>query len=694
MKIGTLLTSAIICLSVIGGGPGVYVVKTKYDLMSDIAVERARLEVIRALGDVPRYLSPERGYSVNLILGKDPVEPNQHTELKKYRDKTDAAVATVEKMTPALAGKLTDAAQISTKLSDVIGQFHALRDTMDEKLRAPADRRGDAAKLLLEKNVALNAKVASVLQEQVDKLAALHGEVFRQASYADIAWTLRDIGGQQASLNKNMIGAGRQATAAEIAALDRMQGRVDQVWSELAVLIGKPDLSANVAKALDTTKAVYIGAFGDELKLAHQGAVTGKYQHDIATFYDESQKGLSAIMGLREAFYDSGSAFLDTASADARLGFLIALGGLLAFLIVCLSMIAMVRLRICKPIVTMTAVMTDVSLGNFSVAIPGAGRGDEIGGMARAVQLFKDNGLKVQQLESEKKSDDLKAMEQRKAEMSGLADQFERTVGGIISSVTVASQQLEEAAKSMSSVAEEAYEQSNTVALASENASSNVQTVAAATEELAASVREIGRRVDQSAQLSAGAVSTANNTAVSIRDLAESAQRIGDIVGLITGIAGQTNLLALNATIEAARAGEAGRGFAVVASEVKNLAEQTSKATTEIAAQIAAIQASTSQSVEAVSGIAATIEDINQVAGGIAAAIDEQNAATQEIASNVQQASSGTRQVSSNITGVSEAVKKTGETATRVLVAAADLAQQSAALNDEMQQFLTNVRAA
>jgi methyl-accepting chemotaxis protein len=286
------------------------------------------------------------------------------------------------------------------------------------------------------------------------------------------------------------------------------------------------------------------------------------------------------------------------------------------------------------------------------------------------------------------------AKERRVDLLTGLVASFEKKVGQMAELLASNSAQLEATAQSMTSTAAQAGQQAANVASAAAEASAGVQSVAAAAEELAASIKEISRQVAQSGEITQKAVVDAQRTDGIVRALAEGAETIGHVVGLITTIAGQTNLLALNATIEAARAGEAGKGFAVVASEVKNLANQTTKATEEIGAQIAHIQSATKEAVKAIFGINGTIEEVSSIAGAIAAAIEEQGAATGEIARNVQQTARAAQEVTLNIDGVSKAATETGRAATQVLGAAADLSRQAEQLTAEVGNFVAGVRAA
>jgi methyl-accepting chemotaxis protein len=371
---------------------------------------------------------------------------------------------------------------------------------------------------------------------------------------------------------------------------------------------------------------------------------------------------------------------------------------------------------VARPIGHITNSMGVLAGGNTDAEIPYAVRKDEIGRMAAAVRIFRDNMIANRRLEAEQKEAEQRAAAERKAAeerelaqhkaaeakaeaerkvaMHALADSFERAVGNIIGTVSSASTELEAAATTLTKTADTTQQLAGMVAAASEQASSNVHSVAASTDEMSSSVSEISRQVQESSRIAHAAVEQAQKTDARINALSQAANRIGDVVKLITAVAEQTNLLALNATIEAARAGEAGKGFAVVAQEVKALASQTAKATDEISTQIAGMQSETNLAVTAIQEIGTTIGRISEISSTIAAAVEEQGAATHEIARNVQQAATGTSQVATNITDVNRGASETGSASTQVLASAQSLAKESTMLRTEVDKFLVTVRAA
>jgi methyl-accepting chemotaxis protein len=349
--------------------------------------------------------------------------------------------------------------------------------------------------------------------------------------------------------------------------------------------------------------------------------------------------------------------------------------------------------RIIGPVQRLTTAMTELARGDRSVAVPDRGRRDEIGDMASALQVFKDNAIESDRLVREREAEQ-EAREQRARRVAELCIGHEQSVTGMLTALNRAAADMKTTSESMSALVDETSREATTVAAAAEQATQNVQTVAAATEELSSSVADINERVTHSAQIANKAADEAVRADAAVQELHGTAAEIGQVVRMIEEIASQTNLLALNATIEAARAGEAGRGFAVVASEVKSLAGQTAKATGDIGARIGAIQGATGQVVEAITGIRKTIDEMREISDFVATTMVNQGAATRDIAQNSGQVASGTAEVTRSTHTVSESVNAAGSAATQVVGAAVELTRQADALRGEVGRFLGEIRAA
>jgi methyl-accepting chemotaxis protein len=367
--------------------------------------------------------------------------------------------------------------------------------------------------------------------------------------------------------------------------------------------------------------------------------------------------------------------------------------GLAVALVLGIAFALLSNRQIARPVTDMAALMRRPAGGDRTIEIAALERQDEVGLLAQSLQIFKNSAIEAEKLavrdrvEQEQKA-------QRTERIEHLVQAFETAVTRIIGAVGSSAAQMTDTARSMSSSAEETSRKATASATAADETAINVQTVASATEEMAATLREISTQVTKSSSVAGQAVREAEQTNNTVRGLAEAAQRIGQVVDLISSIASQTNLLALNATIEAARAGEGGKGFAVVASEVKNLANQTSKATEDIAAQVSGMQNATGEAVGTIANIGRTIGTIDEIAATIAAAVEEQNAATSEIARNVGEAAQGTQVVSGNVAQVMGASSQTGDAARQVLAAATDLSSQAQALRGEIERFLSKIRSA
>jgi methyl-accepting chemotaxis protein len=431
----------------------------------------------------------------------------------------------------------------------------------------------------------------------------------------------------------------------------------------------------------------------DELKAAVDGTPLLREAeldgHPVAVYAGPIKNYAGAPVGVLEIIKDTTEYEAAFSAAERNL-----ILGTVAILAIAILLAFLLGRGLSRPLVAITAIMNRLSSGDTSVTIPGSERPDELGTMAKAVEMFRQGMLETGALREAQEADKAKSEIEKQAMQRQMADRFEADVKGVVSAVARATEGMQSVAGEITTSVNGTSQRASAAATASEEASTSVNAVAAATEELASSVSEIGRQVTHSSQVASNAVVKATETTEMVTSLAASAERIGDVLRLISEIASQTNLLALNATIEAARAGEAGRGFAVVAAEVKGLASQTAKATDEIASQVSAIQAATGNCVTAISGISDTIREISGITTTIAAAVEEQGSATREIARSVQQASAGTTDVSANVAGASQAADQSRALAGNVMVASGELGQHASALMKSVDTFLAGLRAA
>jgi len=479
--------------------------------------------------------------------------------------------------------------------------------------------------------------------------------------------------------------------AAEVAGMEKNLAEIKAEWDAYAALIVN-DEERTLANAVLANWNEYLAQSKKVIELSNSNdpeAFT-LYMGDARKEFSEYRDNVSKDLDFQMKGADEAGDLGDVTYASARMWIFIVLG--LAATLCALAGFTIV-VTVSMPILATTATMKRLADHDTSVHVDFVGRKDEVGAMADAVQVFKDNMIKGDELAAQQAAEN-EAKQQRAARLEALTTSFESKVGALVQSLSAAATEMESTASSMTDLAEQGNSKAMMVATASEQTSANVQTVATATEELSASIQEISKQVATSSRIANQAVEDARATDAVVQELAIGAQKIGEIIQLINDIAGQTNLLALNATIEAARAGDAGKGFAVVASEVKSLATQTAKATDEISAQITQIQNATGQAVTAINGIGTTIQEMSEIAAAIASAVEEQGAATLEISRNVQQAAQGTEEVSRSIIDVKQASTDTGAASTQVLGAAGELARNSNDLSTEVDSFLAGVKAA
>ncbi|MEQ8348105.1 MAG: methyl-accepting chemotaxis protein [Sneathiellaceae bacterium] len=650
--------------------------------------------VILAAVAVSAYLSLERtaqefddyGHAVEIAADAADIE----TDVASFRRYMEAYLR---------SGRQQDAdAALATeeKLAADVARGESLATTREEKaefahLREISAKMASDFRRLLELEQQRQAVAEADLKKIGPAIDAAAEQLIEKAAMLGDSQALILANNALAQALKARLHANLVLDRSEPSAFENADAAFARLGDLLQQLRAVPGGSRALAAELDRVAAdtaAYRAAFaeGHRLDLEIRGLVEGT----IALEGEQIDEEAHTIRASAIAHENAIQAEAHGAIAEGELlALVMGLGGIALGLVLAWS----IGSGIARPIVGMTGVMRRLADGDRDVEVPSRKRQDEIGAMAAAVQVFKDNAIEMERLGAERRlEEERKAARQQAVDASIAA--FQDKVSGILGTLSAASTEMQHTAQSMSATAEETARQSNAAAASAEEASTGVQTVASASEELAASVHEIGRQVEESNRVAGEAVQQVQQTHGTVQGLAEAAQRIGDVVQMINDIASQTNLLALNATIEAARAGEAGKGFAVVASEVKSLANQTARATEDISAQIAGIQQATGGAVRAIESIGGVISKVSEIAAAIAGAVEEQAAATQEIAQNVQQTATGTSEVSANIAGLSQAANDTGAASSQVLSTAGDLARQATVMRDEVDSFLASVKSA
>jgi methyl-accepting chemotaxis protein len=657
----------------------------------------ARIEAVAAVSAdsfrALHNLRTDRSNTVRGLNGDDPIAADAWASIEKNRAGDVPALQNVLAALPAL--DFGDKDKLLGDLKAATDKLFALQAESKDALQKPKAQRRDG---LADEYLKTATDLLATLDQISMRLTASvkHEDAFidQMLSMRQLAWMVRNIGGD-ASLAVSTAVATRKADDATLQKYRANVAKSEAAWAALEAEAFGVTLPKSLTDAIDAARTTYFDpAYGAK----RDGVITTVAQGQdpgmtAQQWNDISVPTLAYLLKVAEAALDAAKAHAADAYTGAQLNLVIQLALLAAALALAFGSMALIGRRVIAPLHKIRDAMLQVASGDLTAEAEFPGRSDEIGALAGALGTFKQNAVDKARIEDEQRERRAQA-EARQASIEASIRSFEGQVKAALDSLAAASTQMLSTSAEMGRAAERSKGQVKIVAGASQEASSNVQTVAAASEELSASIGEISRQVTNAAAIASRAVEETRQTDQTVQSLAEIANKIGEVIGLINDIAGQTNLLALNATIEAARAGEAGKGFAVVASEVKSLANQTAKATDDISAQIAAVQGVTREAVDAIKRIGGTISEVSTIATSIASAVEEQGAATQEITRNTQEAASRTRDVSENIDGVREETEHTGAAADGVKTAAESLGAQAQRLRGEVDTFLAAIRAA
>ena len=656
-----------------------FMVFDKYEMSAEVGKVQELAEVAPVISAVVHEMQKERGMSAGFIASKGAKFAQELPGQRKLTDEKQAALAdTLNSFDAAsfgtgLVSGIEEAQQALTELSNKRGQISNLDISVPQM-------------------AGYYSPTIAKLLKIVEEMTVLSTDV--QVTNAITAYTAFLQGKERAGIERAM-GAGGFGSGEFKPGIYR---RFLQLIAMQETYLGRFAIYAS-AEQKAFLASTLTGAAVDEVdrmrKIAIESPVTGTLEGvEGGHWYNTITEKINLLKTVEDKVANDLMAIAGSIKEAAHSAFLLLTVITIILLVVTSGMVFFIVTGITRPITGMTGAMQRLAEGDHESEIPAQNQRDEIGIMASAVQVFKENAIAVKRQEEEQEQARLDNEKKLRDERLELADGFEQAVMGIVQSVGDAAGTMSTSAEQMRGVADRTSERVTTVTSASVQASANVQSVATATEEMTATVQEISRQVNSSTEISNGAVTESEAATEQVQGLAESSQRIGEVVNLINDIASQTNLLALNATIEAARAGDAGKGFAVVASEVKNLASQTARATEDISAQITDIQGATGSAVAAIGGISKTIGQISETSNSISAAVEEQGASTEEISRNVQEAAQGTEEVNSNMGEVNSGAQETGTAAGEVLEAANELSQQAGSLREEVEKFLASIRAA
>lgn len=688
MRIRGLFLLSISLIGAVAVAAGVIFAAGEWRKWDQASTAKALMQVLANLAYLNERLSVERGDYNQLLLSE------AAASTKPNVTRTNESLAAIGASKAELSA--ADAALVDETFEKIANAVKKGRAQADGEITKPlAQRTPQAATRYVSEVTTLLGDISRLSDVLELRISNNNAEIGRLAGLARFSLMLRDIGGRRSTMLTTHFGNKKPFTPAQVEQFYGYEGQISAIWAMLEHSVSELKSLPGIEASAERANREFMQGLGKDSQAAFQNALAGKEpSFAIDAWRARVRPALVAALAPRDAAFEAADAMSNEQIAQARMRFIGALVLCVAILLMVVGFALFITRRVVQPIRVMATDIEKIAQGVLDVSVAGLKRRDEIGEIARAVEVLRNNSIEMVRLQHEQGVMRERMEEERRMAFQEVADELDRAVGRIAGAVSTTSEELQASARAMAGMAESTSYRSGEASESAQMAATMVETVAAAAEELSASVDQIGSQVQESTRIAGVAVREANDAAGKITRLLEAARRIGDILSLITNIAGQTNLLALNATIEAARAGEAGRGFAVVASEVKNLADQTAKATAEIETQISTVQSATDEAVKAISDIAGTIGEISQIAGSIASAVTQQSAATQEIAHSISKASDGARGATSNMVEVSRTAAETGSAASQVLEASSELSRTSSDLRNATDSFVSRIRAA